>query len=405
VRRRIEDAAQPRHPRSPEPTDRPSAEGCDAHPPDPRRVANGLRSQTLPSLSRPSLLAETPEYGSAPEVRICLQTSVMAGGWRAKSSQYLHATIHYEIDSMEGTELKFIRQILKPIWRTFTQIIGPKNHIILEHLRYIHTLPNLRDPKLLNEKIAYRKLYDRDPRMAPLIDKIASKEAMEARFGESFIIPTLAIYATAEEIDFTALQYPCVLKTSNASGTNLFLHTPPADEKAARKMLNKMLGYKHYRTSEEWAYSQIVPRILLEPLVDGGKNGLVDYKFHVYDGRVFAIQVDIDRFVHHTRCVMDPNWNKFPVSMTFPFYTGDVPRPPKFDQMLRYAEEIGKDFSYVRVDLYDVKGEVKFGEMTFYPGGGVQETFDPPEFERTWGDQWKLDFGPAAVRKRDLSAL
>jgi len=39
--------------------------------------------------------------------------------------------------------------------------------------------------------------------------------------------------------------------------------------------------------------------------------------------------------------------------------------------MLRYAEQIGEDFSYVRVDLYEIAGQVKFGEVTFYPEAGL----------------------------------
>jgi hypothetical protein len=56
--------------------------------------------------------------------------------------------------------------------------------------------------------------------------------------------------------------------------------------------------------------------------------------------------------------------------------------------MFRYAEQIGKGFSYIRVDLYQVQGRVKFSEVTFYPGAGILETFNPPEFDEIFGAQW-----------------
>jgi hypothetical protein len=50
-----------------------------------------------------------------------------------------------------------------------------------------------------------------------------------------------------------------------------------------------------------------------------------------------------------------------------------------------------KDFPYVRLDLYEMSGAVKFGEFTFYPGGGF-DTFDPPEWDYEFGRQWQQDW-------------
>jgi hypothetical protein len=52
---------------------------------------------------------------------------------------------------------------------------------------------------------------------------------------------------------------------------------------------------------------------------------------------------------------------------------------------------IGAEFSYVRVDLYEIGGVVKFSELTFYPGAGIQETFDPPEYDEIFGAQWVIE--------------
>jgi hypothetical protein len=41
------------------------------------------------------------------------------------------------------------------------------------------------------------------------------------------------------------------------------------------------------------------------------------------------------------------------------------------------------------VDLYEVKGKVRFSEATFYPGAGILETFDPPEYDELFGAQWQ----------------
>ena len=43
--------------------------------------------------------------------------------------------------------------------------------------------------------------------------------------------------------------------------------------------------------------------------------------------------------------------------------------PQKFDnyeKMIEIAEKLSGDFPHVRVDLYNVKGQIIFGELTFF---------------------------------------
>jgi hypothetical protein len=285
---------------------------------------------------------------------------------------------------------KALKRLLKPFWRVFVDALPSKWHVELDHFIAYGRFPNLSDPKIFSEKIAYRKLYDRDPRMPPLVDKIVSKELMAARFGPDFIIPTLATFESEKEIDFGALPYPCVVKGNHGSGMNIFLKQQPENEKEVRRQLRRFLQYDHHKTSEEWAYSQVHKRLLVEPFIDGGEHGLIDYKFQTFGGRVFAIQVDLDRHTNHRRCVMYPDWTRVPVEMTFPLYSDPLPAPTQLQEMLRYSELIGAEFSYVRVDLYEIGGVLKFSELTFYPGAGIQETFDPPEYDEIFGAQWDL---------------
>lgn len=285
---------------------------------------------------------------------------------------------------------KTLKKLLKPAWEAFTNVLPRRWHIVLDHLRFHAQYPNLTQPKTFNEKIAYRKLYDRDPKMPPMVDKIVAKEMMAARFGPDFIIPTLATFEGETEVDFDALPYPCVVKANHGSGINVFLKERPIDEEKIRRELRNYLHRNHDRASEEWAYSQVHRRLLVEPFVEGGEHGLVDYKFHTFGGRVFAIQVDLDRFVDHRRCFFDPSWTRMPIELLYPKPepTAVIPPPLELQSMIRYAEQIGVGFSYVRVDLYDLAGEVKFGEATFYPGAG-REKFKPPEFDELFGAQWQ----------------
>lgn len=282
-----------------------------------------------------------------------------------------------------------IKELAKLCWIPLRNALPAKWHVAVDYLRIHGALPNFQCPQSFNEKIAYRKLYDRDPRMPMLIDKIAVKEEMTKRFGADFLIPTLAVFNDETEIDFTALSYPCVVKTNHGSGKNLFLAEPPRDPREARRELRRNLRYRHYRQTEEWAYSQVHPRLLVEPLIDGGEHGLIDYKLHTFSATVFAIQVDVDRFTGHRRNFYDHSWRRMPFEYLYRGADFDLEPPRSLPEMLRIATLIGAEFRYARVDLYEVQGKVKFGEVTFYPEGGLGR-FRPREFDRVLGSQWNL---------------
>jgi hypothetical protein len=266
-------------------------------------------------------------------------------------------------------------------------LLPSKWHVSLDHFRFHGQFPNLAQPKTFSERIASRKLYDRDVRLPAMVDKILSKEQMAARFGADFIIPTIATFDSERKIDFSSLPYPCVIKANHGSNMNLYLLKYPDNEKSVRRELREFLQRDYHAIREEWAYSKVQRRLLVEPYIDGGEHGLVDYKFHTFRGRVFAIEVVTDRYTSHTGATFDPNWNELPCQLGIARTRYPILPPHDLDKMLRRAEQIGKDFSYVRVDLYEINGQAKFGEMTFYPGGGL-DVFEPREYDSLFGEQW-----------------
>ena len=48
----------------------------------------------------------------------------------------------------------------------------------------------------------------------------------------------------------------------------------------------------------------------------------------------------------------------------------NVPRPENLEKMIEIAEKIAQGFLQVRVDLYNVKGKIYFGELTLTSGNG-----------------------------------
>lgn len=57
--------------------------------------------------------------------------------------------------------------------------------------------------------------------------------------------------------------------------------------------------------------------------------------------------------------------------------------------MEKYAEKISAGHTFLRVDLYSINGEVYFGEMTFFPGSGLNG-FSPTGWDEKIGDLLQL---------------
>lgn len=268
-----------------------------------------------------------------------------------------------------------------------THLMGTAAIEKLKFFRAHRTFPNLETPQTFSEKIVWRKLYDRDPRLQPYVDKHQIKQIVADLVGPHVIIPTLAVYDRVEDVQLD-WPLPFVVKCTHASATNVFV-TTEADKANVRSKLARYMRYDHARRTNEWAY-QIRPRIIIEPmlLVDGKKPN--DFKLQVFDGRVRAIQVDTDRYsADHRRIYYTPQWEMMDLRLTIP-RSDPVKRPAALEQMIDIAETIGRDFSYARVDLYE--GPL-FGEVTFYPGAGY-EKFYPQCWDRWFGDLWNLPKSP-----------
>ena len=56
-----------------------------------------------------------------------------------------------------------------------------------------------------------------------------------------------------------------------------------------------------------------------------------------------------------------------------------------FEKMIETAENLSKGFPFVRVDFYNINGEIIFGEYTFFHFGGIEE-FSPEKYNLIFGE-------------------
>jgi hypothetical protein len=88
------------------------------------------------------------------------------------------------------------------------------------------------------------------------------------------------------------------------------------------------------------------------------------------------------------RTMFDRSWRRMPFTITYQTDSREVTRPISLSRMIEAAEQLSERMSFVRIDFYEIAGEPRFGEMTLYPGSGL-EHFDPPDYNKVIGKLWR----------------
>ena len=114
---------------------------------------------------------------------------------------------------------------------------------------------------------------------------------------------------------------------------------------------------------------------------------LKDYKFFCFGGKVKCFKIDFGRFVEHHANYYSPQGKLLPFGEKGlePDPNHVEVMPENLDEMIRIAEELSQNFKFLRVDLYNIKGKIYFGELTFYPAAGMG-AFVPEEWNMKLGN-------------------
>jgi TupA-like ATPgrasp len=262
--------------------------------------------------------------------------------------------------------------------------------LALFHLKSFGYLPNLRRPNTFNEKLQWKKLYDRRELLVQTADKFAVRDYVRANGLERILIPLLWHGTDPKAIPFKQLPERFVVKPNHLSGAVIIVRQGrAADTDFIQAQAEAWMAAKYHSRALEWAYQNIEPRILVEEFIScPGDEVCPDYKFFCFHGQPRFCQVDMDRFTDHRKNIYDLNWHLLPVKYNHD-NGPDVPRPANLDDMLCVCRILSKEFDFVRVDLYSVNNNVFFGELTHYPAAGGGR-FNPPEFDREMGSYWRV---------------
>lgn len=246
---------------------------------------------------------------------------------------------------------------------------------------------NLKTPRTYNEKLQWIKLYDHNPLYTTLVDKYKVKDYVANRIGSKCIIPLIDSWNSVEEINWDKLPNQFVIKCSHDCGGMVICKDKShLDIPSAVQKLKNAFGQNYYYTSREWPYKNVVPKVFAEQYMEDEFGELRDYKFFCFNGEVKAMFIASDRSKDTETCFdfYDTDFNHLPFTQGHPNAIVPPLKPRGFDTMIKLASILSKGLPEVRVDFYDVNGNVFFGEYTFFHFGGMVE-FNPTEWDYKFG--------------------
>jgi len=268
-----------------------------------------------------------------------------------------------------------------------------KKYIELQFCNMMGYKLDLKNPKTFNEKLQWLKLYDRKKIYTKMVDKYDAKEYISNIIGEGYVIPTIGIYDSFDEIDFTQLPKQFVIKCTHDSGGYVICKDKSKlNIEEAMEKINSSLKNNYYWLWREWPYKNIKPRIIIEEYMEDKKSDeLIDYKIMCFNGKAKMLFTCTERFSKSGVKVtfFDLDFNKLPFTRHYPSSKVKIEKPVNFEKMIEFAEKLSKNTTFLRVDFYEINKKLYIGELTFYPGAGIEE-FEPKEWDYKLGEMIKL---------------
>ena len=254
---------------------------------------------------------------------------------------------------------------------------------------------NLKNPKTYNEKLNRLKLYDRNPLYTKLVDKYEVKKYIEEKVGAEYVIPTLWVWNSFDDIDFDKLPKQFVLKCTHNSGWLIIVKDKENfDINDAREKFKKRLENNHYSLFRERPYKNVRPRIIAEEYIDSlWKPESIEYKLTCFDWCANLITlckgIAHDSFDKRFNDFYDRDLNPLDFYVFYKNSPKRIPIPKEINQIIEFCEKISNGIPCVRVDVYLVKWKIYFWEMTFFTRWGFC-IFTPKKWDHILWEWIKL---------------
>jgi hypothetical protein len=240
----------------------------------------------------------------------------------------------------------------------------------------------------IRDKVNWRMLNNRRPGLEWTCGKLAMKEYARAAGLEGLRVPRTC-WSGSDVLSLGEADLPqrWVLKPNYRPGL-VYFGSDETDLHDLAMITRTWLDTFEAPATHEWAHAKVRTLFLVEELLGPPGSPPPDYKIFVFNGKADLIEM-VNRYDGDRQRLYRPDWTPLEVLDGPRSRVPVAPRPPGLDRLLDIAEQLGQPFDFIRVDLYDVRGSIVFGELTPYPCGGL-ERLRPASFDAELGERWQL---------------
>ena len=270
------------------------------------------------------------------------------------------------------------RQLLGAIFEKVGRYVSDEKYIKTKFRILLGYKLDIRNPKTFNEKLNWLKLHDRKELYTLLADKYLVKSYVRDKIGEEYVIPLLGVWNSIDEVDIDELPSEFVLKATHDSSGAVVCHDKSRfNLSQIVDKYRRILKRNYFYSCREYPYKNIKPRIIAEALLksDQANEPLRDYKFLCFNGVPKLMYCTVKGGEVYEN-FYDMDFKPVDVSRGFPRHSPEFSEPLTFALMKELAKKLANGIPFVRIDFYEVKGKVYFGEYTFYDWAGFRPFTD-----------------------------
>jgi hypothetical protein len=249
--------------------------------------------------------------------------------------------------------------------------------------------PDLIAPKTFTEKQVLFKFFGLIPDPSPS-DKLRSVGYVPAALRGSFQMPKRIWVSNRPELPNNG-EVPdgnYYFKSNHSSGTNKPISYPISEVNKAEeeRRADHWLSKIHNEHLSLWWYETMPRNVYFEEDLRMPNGDAPDWKFFVCNGRVEIFQVDTGRHSQHIQTVYERDGTF--IDQELYFDSGSPIEMPDFlPEMIALAEGIGRNFDFIRVDMFVLRNKIYLGEIGLVPNGATTR-IRSTELDERLGSAW-----------------